>query len=208
MHWPPLEYSFMVEFRGMRTRLSEHFWQERLSIIQRYIVNIMSTTMRIHAADIPVRVRSIFATETVQAATGKAKKYKEGDIIGMKTELSTYFKSIIDQDRCAVVICNLEHEIIYMNQAAVQRYAKRGGQALVGKRLLDCHNPQSCRLIEKVISWFAQSAEHNIIYTSRNEKENKDVYMVALRGCDGELIGYYEKHEYRDRETAKLYDFG
>lgn len=26
-----------------------------------------------------------------------------------------YFKSIIDQDRCAVVICNLDHRIIYMN---------------------------------------------------------------------------------------------
>ena len=30
--------------------------------------------------------------------------------------------------------------------------------------------------------------------------------MVALRDEDGTLIGYYEKHEYRDRETAALYD--
>lgn len=123
-------------------------------------------------------------------------------------ELSKYFKSIIDQDRCAVVICNLEHEIIYMNPAAAMRYAKRGGQELVGKSLLDCHNPQSVEMIKKVVSWFADSAEHNMIYTSRNEKENKDVYMVALRDDDGGLIGYYEKHEYRDSETAKLYDFG
>ena len=28
----------------------------------------------------------------------------------------SFYKSIVDQDRCAVVICNLEHEIIYMNQ--------------------------------------------------------------------------------------------
>lgn len=123
-------------------------------------------------------------------------------------ELSKYFKSIIDQDQCAVVICNLEHEIIYMNPAAVQRYGKRGGQAIVGKSLLDCHNPLSCDMIRKVVSWFAQSTEHNKIYTSRNEKENKDVYMVALRDGDGSLIGYYEKHEYRDKETAELYDFG
>lgn len=123
-------------------------------------------------------------------------------------ELSKYFKSIIEQDKCAVVICNLEHEIIYMNQAAIQRYEKRGGQTLVGKSLLDCHNPQSCDMIKKVFSWFTESTEHNIIYTSRNEKENKDVYMVALRDDDGSLIGYYEKHEYRNRETAQLYDFG
>lgn len=31
--------------------------------------------------------------------------------------------------------------------------------------------------------------------------------MVALRDDCGNLIGYYEKHEYRNRETAKLYDF-
>ena len=123
-------------------------------------------------------------------------------------ELSKYFKSIIDQDRCAVVICNMEHEIIYMNPAAMMRYAKRGGQALVGKSLLDCHDPQSVERIKKVVSWFAESIEHNTIYTFRNEKENKDVYMVALRDDDGRLIGYYEKHEYRDKETAKIYDFG
>ena len=121
-------------------------------------------------------------------------------------ELANYFKSIIDQDRCAVVICNLEHEIIYMNPAAVERYAKRGGAALVGKSLMDCHNPQSVEMIRKVVVWFAQSRENNIVYTYYNEKENKDVYMIALRNEDGTLIGYYEKHEYRNLETAKKYD--
>lgn len=46
-----------------------------------------------------------------------------------------------------------------------------------------------------------------MIYTFRNEKENKDVYMVALRDEKNQLIGYYEKHEYRNVETAELYDF-
>ena len=30
--------------------------------------------------------------------------------------------------------------------------------------------------------------------------------MVALRDGAGKLTGYYEKHEYRDRETMKMYD--
>ena len=30
--------------------------------------------------------------------------------------------------------------------------------------------------------------------------------MVALRDDDGTLIGYYEKHEYRNRETTGLYN--
>ena len=120
-------------------------------------------------------------------------------------ELSQFFKSVIDQDRAAVVICNLQHEMIYLNAAAVERYKKHGD--LVGKSLLDCHSPKSNEMIKRVVGWFAEDKSHNIIYTYRNEKENKDVYMVALRDDDGELIGYYEKHEYRDRETMKLYDF-
>lgn len=122
-------------------------------------------------------------------------------------ELSKYFKSIVDQDRCAVVICNLKHEIIYMNPAAIARYGKSGGKKLIGKSLLDCHNAKSNEMIEKTVEWFKKSNDNNIVYTYRNEKENKDVYMIALRDDNGTLIGYYEKHEYRNLETMKLYNF-
>lgn len=117
-------------------------------------------------------------------------------------ELSKYMKSMIDMDRAAVVICNLDHQIIYMNPAAVKNYEKYGGEILIGKSLLDCHNMRSKEIIEKVVAWFEESAENNMIYTYYNKKDNKDVYMVALRDEDKTLIGYYEKHEYRDRETA------
>ena len=43
-------------------------------------------------------------------------------------------------------------------------------------------------LIKKVILWFTESEEHDRIYTSYNEKENKDVYMVALRNDDGSTL--------------------
>lgn len=124
------------------------------------------------------------------------------------TELKSYgkfYKSVLDQDRSAVVICNLEHEIIYMNSAAVLNYKKWGGEKLLGRSLMDCHTQKAREKIQQVVDWFAEDKSHNIIYTFHNEKENKDVYMVALR--DGErLIGYYEKHEYRNAETMKLYD--
>ena len=29
----------------------------------------------------------------------------------------------------------------------------------------------------------------------------------AVVYVDGELLGYYEKHEFRNKETAKMYDF-
>ena len=66
---------------------------------------------------------------------------------------------------------------------------------------------KSVQTIEKVVNWFKESKDNNIIYTFHNQKENKDVYMVALRSENGELIGYYEKHEYRNRETMELYSF-
>lgn len=122
-------------------------------------------------------------------------------------ELSKYMKSVIDADRAAVVICSMDHTIIYMNPAAVKRYDKRGGKALIGRSLLECHNEKSNEMIKKVVEWFGKGVENNMIYTYYNEKENKDVYMVALRDDDGALIGYYEKHEYRNREAAGLYDF-
>lgn len=118
----------------------------------------------------------------------------------------SFYKSIIDQDKSAIVICNLEHKIIYMNPAAVTGYAKRGGERLLGQSLLDCHNAESVAKIKQVVEWFARAEDHNIVYTFHNEKQNKDVYMVALRDA-GKLIGYYEKHEYRNRETMAQYEF-
>lgn len=120
--------------------------------------------------------------------------------------LAPYFKSIVEQDRCAVVICNLRHEIIYMNKSARERYKKHG--ELVGTSIFDCHNAESNAKIREVVEWFAKSPDNNFVFTYHNDRENKDVYMVALRGEDDELIGYYEKHEFRNPETMKLYDIG
>lgn len=122
-------------------------------------------------------------------------------------ELSVYFRSIVEQDTSPVVICNLDHIIIYMNPAAQDRYAGRGGAGLVGRSLLDCHGPQSVEQIKRVTAWFGESAAHNVLYTFRSEKENKDVFMVALRDENGTLIGYYEKHEYRTPHSGETYQF-
>lgn len=113
------------------------------------------------------------------------------------------FKSIIETDRAAVVVCDVNHTIVYMNNAAKEKYRKD----LTGCSLLNCHNEKSNEIIIKIVDWFKKSAENNMIYTYKNVKQNKDVYMVALRDDGGNLIGYYEKHEYRNPETAAMYDF-
>ena len=116
-------------------------------------------------------------------------------------KLSKFFKSVLEQDTAPVVICDLEHTVVYMNPASIARYHTD----LTGKSLKACHNADSNAKIDRVVAWFAESKDNNIVYTSRNDKENKDVYMVALRNDNGTLIGYYEKHEYRNQETRSLY---
>ena len=115
--------------------------------------------------------------------------------------LNKLLKSVLDQDLAPVVVCDIDDIIVYMNPSAIERYHKD----LTGKSIKDCHSPKANEMIDKVVAWFKQNKNNNIIYTYHNEKENKDVYMVALRDDDGTLIGYYEKHEYRNRETVGLY---
>ena len=117
-------------------------------------------------------------------------------------ELAVYFRSVLEQDTAPVVLCDTKHTILYMNPAAERHYG-----CLMGKNLTDCHTKAANERIEKVLTWFSEDKSHNRIYTFRNDAENKDVYMVALRDAEGGLIGYYEKHEYRDRERQTRYDF-
>ncbi len=122
-------------------------------------------------------------------------------------ELNAYFKSVLEQDTAAIVICDLNHTIIYMNPAAAKSQAKHGGAALVGQNLMKCHSPHAEEMIRRVVAWFAESEDHNIVFTYHNQKHNRDVYMVALRDDDRRLIGYYEKHAYRTPEAAEPYHF-
>ena len=116
--------------------------------------------------------------------------------------LNQLFKSIIDSDRAPIVVCNMDSVVVYMNPASLAYYHID----LTGKDIRLCHNAASNEKMKKVLDWFAKSKENNVVYTFRNDEQNKDVYMIALRNAHGDLIGYYEKHEYRNRETGKLYD--
>ena len=117
-------------------------------------------------------------------------------------KLFKLLKSVLDQDTAPVVVCDLDDIIVYMNSVAIEYYHKD----LTGKSVKDCHPPKANEMIDKVVAWFRESPDNNIMYTFRNDEQNKDVYMVALRDDDGTLIGYYEKHEYRNREVVGLYE--
>lgn len=120
-------------------------------------------------------------------------------------DLSPYFKSIIDQDPMEVVICDLNNDIIYMNPAAIEFYDEDTGAGLIGRSIMDCHPHWANLKIDEVVKWFSESKDHNVVHTAFNERRNMDFYMVALRDENGELIGYYEKHESRNKESMPFY---
>ena len=120
-------------------------------------------------------------------------------------DLTPYFQSVLELDTAPLVLCDRNHTIVYMNPEAARRYAKRGGFGLVGKSLLDCHNEASRTAIAEILCWFEADPRNNRVFTFRNDRECKDVYMVALRDGTGNLIGYYEKHASRTPETCAPY---
>ena len=117
-------------------------------------------------------------------------------------EVDKYLRSIVELDPTKVVVCNLEHKVIYINKRAREVY----GDGLLNKSIFDCHNKNSQGLIIKVVEWFKKSKENNVVHTFYSPNHNKDVYMVAIRDENDALIGYYERHEYRDRDTSPCYN--
>ena len=111
------------------------------------------------------------------------------------------FQSMIEQDTAPVVVCDMNSNIVYMNPSAIRQYHRD----LTGCNLKDCHNEASNRKIDEVLGWFQKSKDNNQVFTYHDPKQNKDVYMVALRNDAGDLIGYYEKHEYRTPERMAPY---
>ena len=118
-------------------------------------------------------------------------------------DVGKFFKAVLDGEQSPVVLCDLNHTIVYMNKFAVARY--HGD--LTGKSVLDCHNEDSVKKIKDTLEWFKADKSHNQVFEARNEKENKDIYTIALRDENDELIGYWEKHMYRNQETGKFYDY-
>ena len=62
------------------------------------------------------------------------KKWKD-----IKNIWLVFIRVLLTRTGSSIVYVNLKHEIIYMNPAAVNSYAKRGGDKLIGRSLLDCH---------------------------------------------------------------------
>ena len=97
---------------------------------------------------------------------------------------------LLDSLKDPFVFTDTDHVIRYMNKAAKAHYKQ--GEALIGTSLLDCHNPESCRVILEIFEEFKNNRLDEKLITDNTKYR---IYMRAVRGGNGELIGYYERYE-------------
>ena len=108
--------------------------------------------------------------------------------------LTVILKALAESFGKEIVICDMNHTILYMNYIAKQNYSQRFGDDLVGKNLLDCHNEHSCKIIEESIKKAVAENLDSIQVTDKPHKHKKS-YITMLRDANGEYIGYYERYE-------------
>ena len=85
-------------------------------------------------------------------------------------KINSFFKSVIDSDKAPIVICDLENTVVYMNPASIAR----SKVDITGKSIKNCHNAESGEKIDRVVAWFKESKDNNIVFTYHSEKENKE----------------------------------
>jgi PAS domain-containing protein len=97
--------------------------------------------------------------------------------------------AILNSLKDPLLFADTEHIIRYMNKAAIAYYSEGG--SLLGRSLLDCHNAPSQQQIIEILAAMQAGEEERLI--TDNEKHR--IYMRAVRGADGQVLGYYERYE-------------
>jgi len=120
-------------------------------------------------------------------------------------DASYYVERLIDTKPTPVVICDLEYRIVFMNTCAKQRYKKSNGEDIVGKKLHAFVDIETLSKIDMVVEWFKESKENNKVFSQHTES-NTDVYIIAIRDLDGELIGFTDIFEERDPDNGETFD--
>lgn len=103
------------------------------------------------------------------------------------------YKELLDSLVDPIVMADTDHVMVYMNKAAEKQFEKWGGKKLLGKSVFDCHNDKSCDMIREILSKMQGGLDEKMI----TDNEKKRVFMRAVRDETGQVIGYYERYEYK-----------
>lgn len=94
---------------------------------------------------------------------------------------------------------SIGHPFVFVDTGHVIRYVSRRAEShyrmekcdLLGKSIFDCHNPESCRVIREIFLALEQGEEERLITDNARHR----IWMRAVRGPDGALLGYFERYE-------------
>jgi len=95
-------------------------------------------------------------------------------------------KSWADEMDVKVTVCDLNGIIVYMNKASILGYHKYGGEALVGKSLMTCHNQISQERIQEMLE-----LPQNNSYLIQKENQKLMIHQIPWNE-DGETKGIVE----------------
>jgi len=104
----------------------------------------------------------------------------------MKSNSLTSAPSWADELPFPVTLCDCEGVILYMNEASVKSFAKRGGAELIGQNLLDCHPGDSRKKVEALLKTGSSN-----VYTTEKNGVKKLVYQSPWFS-DGKYAGLVE----------------
>ena len=102
---------------------------------------------------------------------------------------ATLMAAILDSLKNPVLFADTEHIAQYMNRSAMAFY--EGGDSLMGRSALDCHNERSQQMMKEILAEMHQGLEERLI----TDNEEYRVYMRVVRDARGEVVGYYERYE-------------
>jgi len=94
--------------------------------------------------------------------------------------------------RAAVTVADEEYRIIFMNDLALEHYADRGGETLVGTDLLDCHNAESQALLRQMYARYrAGDLTPTRYHTDKGDGLGKSILFIPLI-VEGQFRGIAE----------------
>ena len=105
---------------------------------------------------------------------------------------ATLMAAILDSLKGPLLFADTGHVIRYMNDAAIAHYEE--GEILIGRSLLDCHNEQSRQQIVEILAAMQSGKDEEEERLITDDEEHR-IYMRAVRGAHGQVLGYYERYE-------------
>jgi len=103
----------------------------------------------------------------------------------------TLMAAILDSLKAPVLFADTEHITRYMNKAAIAFYT--GGESLMGRSLLECHDEESQQKMNEILETMQTRGEEEQLIA---DKEDHRTYMRAVRDSKGQVLGYYERYEW------------